>query len=54
MEKSNFNRRKFLKYTATTATGIGLLSSFPEDAFASAKPLADEASDSEIATNKNH
>ena len=53
MKKLNFNRRKFLKYTATTATGIGLLSAFPKDAFASAKPLADEAKDSEVKYKQN-
>jgi len=44
MERSNFNRRKFLKYTATTATGMGLLSALPQNAFASKNPLTDEAS----------
>src|SRR4030095_15500415 len=44
MERSNFNRRKFLKYTATTATGMGLLSALPQNAFASQNPLTDEAS----------
>ena len=53
MKKLNFNRRKFLKYTATTATRIGLLSAFPKDAFASAKPLADEAKDSEVKYKQN-
>jgi len=41
MQRSNFNRRKFLKYTATTAAGISLLSHFPSNAFASEK--VDEA-----------
>ena len=48
MKESNFNRRKFLKYTATTATGLGLLSAFPKETFASAERLADETSDSEL------
>jgi predicted dehydrogenase len=48
MQRSNFNRRRFLKYTATTATGIGLLSVFPQNVFGLGKPLADEASDSEL------
>jgi predicted dehydrogenase len=42
MKKSNFDRRKFLRYTATTATGISLLSAF------TTSPLAcDEVKDSE-------
>ena len=53
MKKSNFDRRKFLKFTATTATGIGLLSAFPKDAFAAGKPLAHETSDNE-ASYKPH
>jgi predicted dehydrogenase len=44
MERSNFNRRKFLKYTATTATGAGLFSIFPQTTFSSERPLTDEAS----------
>jgi predicted dehydrogenase len=31
MKESNFNRRKFIKYTATTATGIGLFSALPKN-----------------------
>ena len=53
MKESNFNRRKFLKYTATTATGLGLLSAFPKDAFASAEHLANETSDSELTYKQN-
>jgi predicted dehydrogenase len=34
MGKSNFNRRKFLRDTAATVTGISLFSSFPEKIFA--------------------
>ncbi|MGZ8559863.1 MAG: Gfo/Idh/MocA family protein [Chitinophagaceae bacterium] len=45
MEKSNFNRRKFLKYSATTATGIGLLPAFPKNAFALPGFLDDEIKD---------
>lgn len=37
MEQSNFNRRRFLKSTATTAAGMGLFSAFPEKTFASEK-----------------
>jgi len=48
MKESNFNRRKFLKYTATTATGLGMFSAFPKHAFASAEYLADETSDRKI------
>src|SRR4030095_13270685 len=44
MERSNLNRRKFLKYTATTATGMGLLSGFSQNAFAAQGPITDEAS----------
>src|SRR5688500_7469514 len=50
MKKSNFDRRKFLKYAGTTATGIGLFSAFPKDTFASAKSLANEASAREVTT----
>ena len=48
MKESNFNRRRFLKYSATTATGLGLLSAFPKETFASAERLADETSYSEL------
>ena len=48
MKESNFNRRRFLKYTATTATGLSLLSAFPKETFASAEHLADEATDSKL------
>jgi predicted dehydrogenase len=37
MERSNLNRRKFLKYTAATATGMSLFSALPEKTFASGK-----------------
>ena len=41
MKESKFNRRKFIKFTTTTATGISLLSVLPKDVLASAS-LADE------------
>jgi len=53
MKESNFNRRRFLKYSATTATGLGLLSAFPKETFASAERLADEISDSELTYKQN-
>ncbi len=34
MEKSNLNRRKFIKFTAATATGMGILSVLPEKVLA--------------------
>ena len=37
MAKSNFNRRKFLKDTATAVTGASLFSALPEKIFASGK-----------------
>jgi len=37
MSRSNFNRRKFLKDTAATVTGLGLFSALPEQIFASEK-----------------
>src|SRR5919106_6016348 len=37
MAKSNFNRRKFIKKTAATVTGMSLLSALPENIFASGK-----------------
>ena len=37
MSRSNFNRRKFLKDTAATVTGLGLFSALPEKIFASEK-----------------
>jgi predicted dehydrogenase len=37
MARSNFDRRKFLKETAATATGMSLLSFLPEKIFASGK-----------------
>ena len=42
MKESNFNRRKFLKYTTAAATGIGLSSVIPDKALASTVPVADE------------
>jgi len=43
MKESKFNRRKFIKFTTTTATGMSLLSVLPKDVLASAS-LADERS----------
>jgi hypothetical protein len=40
--KSNFNRRKFIKYTATTATGMGLFSALPKTVLGSASSVPDE------------
>ncbi len=34
MKESNFDRRKFIRYTAATATGMGLLSVLPENILA--------------------
>ena len=34
MKESNFNRRKFIRYTAATATGMGLLSALPRNVLA--------------------
>ena len=42
MKDSNFNRRKFIKYTATTATGIGLFSALPKTVLGSDSPVEDE------------
>lgn len=41
MKESKFNRRKFIKYTTTTATGMGLFSVIPKNILASPS-LADE------------
>ena len=41
MKESKFNRRKFIKFTTTTATGMGLLSAIPKNVLATAS-LADE------------
>src|SRR5881392_1586034 len=35
MKESKFNRRRFIKYTTATATGIGMLSVLPEKILAS-------------------
>ena len=43
MKESKFNRRKFIKFTTTTATGMSLLSVIPKNVLASAS-LADERS----------
>src|ERR1044072_1603690 len=48
MKESNLNRRRFLKFTATTATGLGLLSAFSKEAFASAERLTDDTDNSEL------
>ena len=45
MKESKFNRRKFIKFTTTTATGMSLLSAIPKNVLASAS-LADERSSS--------
>src|SRR4051812_11347178 len=37
MQKSNFNRRKFLEYATATATGVSLFSAISKEAVASAK-----------------
>jgi predicted dehydrogenase len=42
MKQSNFNRRKFIKYTTAAATGIGLSSVIPDKVLASNIPSADE------------
>lgn len=47
MKDKNFDRRKFLKYTTTTATGIGLLSMLPKDLIASSKAIIDPVDSSE-------
>ena len=41
MKESKFNRRKFIKFTTTTATGMSLLSAIPKNVLATAA-LADE------------
>ena len=41
MKESNFNRRKFIKYTATTATGIGLFSALPKNVLGSVSSAED-------------
>jgi predicted dehydrogenase len=41
MKESNFNRRKFIKYTATTATGIGLFSALPKNVLGAAPSVED-------------
>jgi hypothetical protein len=38
MKNTLFNRRRFLKETATTATGMAILSNIPQQAFASPEP----------------
>src|SRR5688500_151181 len=43
MKESKFNRREFIKFTATTATGMSLLSAIPKNVLAAAS-LADERS----------
>ena len=46
MKESKFNRRKFIKFTTTTATGMSLLSVLPKNVLASTS-LADERSTSQ-------
>lgn len=48
MKESHLNRRSFLKYTATTATGLGLLPVFPKNAFTDAERFEDEAGAHEL------
>ena len=43
MKQSNFNRRRFIKYTTAAATGMGLSSVFPNKVLASPVPPADES-----------
>jgi predicted dehydrogenase len=43
MKQSNFNRRKFLKYSTAAATGIGLSSLLPDKAIATTIPSAKES-----------
>src|SRR5688572_3734048 len=45
MKQSNFDRRKFIKYTAATATGMGLLSVIPEKVLATSVIETKDASD---------
>ena len=42
MKDSTFNRRKFLRYSTLTATGMGLLNVLPQNAIAAAAPMADK------------
>jgi predicted dehydrogenase len=42
MKQSNFDRRKFIKYTTAAATGIGLSAVIPDKALATPAPLTDE------------
>src|SRR4051812_45080216 len=42
MKDSSINRRKFIKYTTAAAASMGLLSTLPQDVFASAPSLTDE------------
>lgn len=53
MKTTIFNRRRFLKETATTATGMAILSSLPQTSFA--KPIAEpRIKFSVIGINHNH
>lgn len=45
MKQSNFDRRKFIKYTAATATGMGLLSVIPQKVLATSVVETNDASD---------
>jgi len=42
MKDTKFNRRKFIRYTTTSAAGIGLTAMLPRHVFASNAPLIDE------------
>ena len=48
MDTSNVNRRNFLKYAATTATGLSLFPSLTEEILAAPRPLPGETPHGEI------
>jgi predicted dehydrogenase len=43
MSNSKFNRRKFIRYTTLTASGVGLLTGLPQNVSASSSLLGDES-----------
>ena len=53
MKESKFNRRKFIKFTTTTATGMSLFSAIPKNVLATAA-LADEGNTRAEATAKKN
>ena len=53
MKESKFNRRKFIKFTTTTATGMSLFSAIPKNVLATAA-LADERNTRAEATAKKN